>query len=103
MQLKETLTAKMFPYLMTREGGGIISGSGASGARSARMYGNWHKDKSQTEARSVPRLIVFIVGGASYSEVRCSYEVANKSWEVLVGGTELLTPDGFLYRILNLG
>ena len=98
------LDSKVFPYLMTREGGGLLSG-GASSARSARMYGNWHKDKSQAEARSLPRLIVFIIGGASYSEVRCSYEVtkANKSWEVLVGGTELLTPDGFLYRILNLG
>jgi len=78
---------------------------GGSSARSARMYGNWHKDKSQVDARSLPRLIVFIVGGASYSETRAAYEVteAYKQWEVMIGGTELLTPDGFLYRILSLG
>jgi len=98
------LDNKMFPYLLTREGGGIMAGGGSS-ARSARMYGNWHKDKSQVDARSLPRLIVFIVGGASYSETRAAYEVteAYKQWEVMIGGTELLTPDGFLYRILSLG
>lgn len=98
------LDNKLFPYLLTREGGGMMAG-GATSARSARMFGNWHKDKSQAETKSLPRLIVFVVGGASYSEARCAYEVtqANKGWEVLVGGTELLTPDGFLYRILSLG
>lgn len=98
------LDGKLFPYLMTREGGGLMGG-GATTARSARMYGNWHKEKSQSDTKSVPRLIIFIIGGASYSEMRCAYEVtkAKQSWEVLVGGTELLTPDGFLYRILSLG
>lgn len=97
------LDTKLFPYLMTREGGGLMSG--ATSARSARMYGNWHKDKSQADSKSLPRLIVFIIGGSSYSEMRCSYEVtqANKSWEVLIGGTELLTPETFLYRLMSLG
>lgn len=99
-----SLDTKLFPYLLTREGGGMMSG-GATSARSARMFGNWHKDKTQAETKSLPRLIVFVVGGASYSECRCAYEVteAYKGWEILVGGTELLTPDGFLYRILSLG
>ena len=97
------LDNKMFPFLLTREGGGIMAGG--SSARSARMYRNWHKDKPQAESRSVPRLIVFIVGGASFSETRCAYEVteAYKQWEVLVGGSELLTPEDFLYRIQSLG
>ena len=98
------LDSKLFPYLMTREGGGLLAGV-ASTARSARMYGNWHKDKSQADTKSLPRLFVFIVGGASLSEVRVAYEVgqANKSWEVLVGGTEILTPETFLERALTLG
>ena len=96
------LDNKMFPFLLTREGGGIMAGG--SSARSARMYRNWHKDKPQAESRSVPRLIVFIVGGASFSETRCAYEVteAYKQWEVIVGGSELLTPEAVSYTHLTL-
>lgn len=47
----------------------------------------WHKDKSQQHVRNVPRIIVFVMGGASYSEMRSAYEVTNavKNWEVIVG------------------
>ena len=36
----------MFPYEMEIQSDGLM-GSGAASVRSARMYGNWHKDKSQ--------------------------------------------------------
>lgn len=50
-------------------------------------YGHWHKDKNAPNVKNVPRLIVFIVGGASYSELRVAYEVTKeyKNWEVIIG------------------
>ena len=52
-------------------------------------YGGWHsKDKvNVSNQKNVPRLIVFVMGGACFSEFRAGYEVTNerKNWEVIVG------------------
>ena len=54
-------------------------------------YGHWHKDKTQQNVKSLPRMFVFIMGGACYSELRTAYEVtaANKNWEVIIGKSSL--------------
>ena len=54
----------------------------------SNRYGNWHKDPSKAVSqKNVPRLIVFILGGATYSEFRIGYEVTadKKNWEVIIG------------------
>ena len=53
------------------------------------------------------RVIVFIIGGATFSEARCGYEISRdkeNSWEVIVGGdTHILTPEQFLSNVQNFG
>ena len=54
----------------------------------SNRYGNWHKDKTkEVSQKNVPRLIVYIMGGATYSEFRVGYEISNdkKNWEVIIG------------------
>ena len=100
------LDQKLYPFLTTRG----MSTVGVSGVISARRgnYGNWHKDKSQADSKSGPRLIICVVGGICYSEMRCAYEVtehykdSSKNWEVIVGGTDLITPDVLLIKLRGL-
>ncbi|XP_017778446.1 PREDICTED: protein ROP isoform X2 [Nicrophorus vespilloides] len=96
--LEDKLDARHFPYLAGR-----AQTTGYHAPTSAR-YGHWHKDKGQQTVKNVPRLIVFIVGGMSFSEVRCAYEVTNaaKNWEVIIGSSHILTPEGFLSDLATL-
>lgn len=90
--IEDRLDSRHFPFLAGR------AQSATYHAPTSARYGHWHKDKAQAAIKNVPRLIVFIVGGISYSEMRCAYEVtaAIKNWEVIVGSSHILTPEVFL-------
>lgn len=94
------LDTNHFPFLNDKRGL-----SNRNKAPASNRYGRWHKDKGD-QTKNVSRLIVFILGGATYSEARVGYEVSNDkspSWEVIVGGdTPVLTPEVFLQNVGNL-
>jgi syntaxin-binding protein 1 len=96
--IEDKLDQKHFPFLAGR------AQTSAYHAPTSARYGHWHKDKTQQTVKNVPRLLVFIVGGMSFSEIRCAYEVTNavKNWEVIIGSSHILTPEGFLSDLATL-
>ena len=97
--IDDRLDIKHFPFLAGRQL------TQPSRAPTSARYGQWHKDRGQYAAmRSVPRLIIFIVGGITYSEMRAAYEVTRdrKPWEVVIGSDQILTPDKFLNNLRDL-
>lgn len=97
--VEEKLDLRSFPFLS----GGAPRQTGYKAPTSAR-YGLWHKEKGQSNYKSGPRLIVFIIGGLTYGEMRCAYEVTQgcKNWECLIGSTHIITPEGFLSDLKTL-
>ncbi|XP_053987800.1 protein ROP isoform X2 [Hylaeus anthracinus] len=96
--IEDKLDSKHFPFLAGR-----AASSGYHAPTSAR-YGHWHKDKGQQTIKNVPRLIVFVVGGVCFSEIRCAYEVTDalQNWEVIIGSSHIITPKSFLDDLSKL-
>ncbi|ORX37596.1 Sec1-like protein [Kockovaella imperatae] len=74
-----------------------------SSLRSARPA--WHKQPSRmanTESRQ--RMIIYIAGGVTYSEIRCAYTVGQAlGKEIFIGSSHLITPESYLRDLKPLG
>lgn len=92
------LEEKHFPFL-----GGRSAAHGKGSAPTSVRY-QWHKEKNASAAKNMPRIIVFVVGGISFSEMRAAYEItkSGKNWEIVIGGTHILTPKDFLSYLRDL-
>ncbi|XP_048586949.1 syntaxin-binding protein 1 [Nematostella vectensis] len=105
--IEGTLSEQLFPFLVKRAlpvAGGYATGFPATSARRAKAA---KSDKTAAPVSLVPRLIVFIVGGVTYSETRSAYEVSRASagrqeWEVLIGSDQITTPQAYLDKLRNL-
>lgn len=79
-------------------------------------YGGWYRGRNQSMIKSGPRLIVFVIGGLTYPEMRCAYEVTSscaqnvsgssgispRKWDVIIGSDHIITPNQFLDELNNV-
>jgi len=76
--------------------------------RSKTVHATWGtKEKKKKEEKTVttsgPRVIVFIAGGATFSEMRTIYEISEAyKKEVILGTTKPLTPKGYVEEMKKL-
>ncbi|MFH4982627.1 hypothetical protein AB6A40_009336 [Gnathostoma spinigerum] len=97
--IDDKLDVKHFPFLSGRQMNPTYR------APTSARYGQWHKERGQIASyRAGPRLIVFVVGGVTYSEMRAAYEVTKdkKPWEIIIGSDQIITPTSFLDNLRGL-
>jgi syntaxin-binding protein 1 len=97
---KNTLDATMFPFLKPQEQGDAAEIQSQASLRRAQP--NWaRRGGASNEPRQ--RIIVFVAGGATYSEARSCYEVSQANGkDVFLISTHMQNPSLFVRQLADL-
>ena len=96
----DALDADLYPSLNGSQGAKKPAKAAAQSVR--KNASKLASAKKQTKQYAGPKIVVVVLGGATYSELRAVYEVAKeKNREVILGATTVLTPDQFLAKLAD--
>eukprot|EP00775_Hariotina_reticulata_P004848 gene4848-5095_t len=124
--LANRLPQDEYPFVRLPEDGddfGAQEGLRIASARTNRSAPSWARKGSATDAASAPsgilgalqglglgsmsqgrRLIVFVAGGVTRSEMRAVHELSRKTGrDIILGSTTVLKPDGFISQLRSMG
>ena len=97
-----TLDAQIFPYTKPPlDMGNDTTQVSATSLRSAKP--TWAKGRTNVSTENRQRVIVFVAGGATYSESRACYDVGRAtSREIFLVTSHMLTPSLFIRQVGDL-
>eukprot|EP01012_Entosiphon_sulcatum_P025549 TRINITY_DN30882_c0_g1_i1.p1 TRINITY_DN30882_c0_g1~~TRINITY_DN30882_c0_g1_i1.p1 ORF type:complete len:613 (-),score=124.44 TRINITY_DN30882_c0_g1_i1:76-1914(-) len=116
-ELRGELNPGDFPYAQEPPPSGATSSSGGAGAkqtgslrpRAKPTFGHARTTSSSSfgdgdgDDALETRLIIFIVGGVTFSEIRAMYEIAREMRKgVVIGGTSILAPRRFIEEVTSI-
>jgi len=106
-QIENNLPVAEFPFYREQSSSSESNKVGPTSLRKS-VQPKWaDKETRKSEKGGVTtvggRIIVFIAGGLTFSELRTAYELTSKyNREVVMGSTSLMTPSMFIDNLRNL-
>eukprot|EP01098_Paradermamoeba_levis_P015496 TRINITY_DN791_c0_g2_i5.p1 TRINITY_DN791_c0_g2~~TRINITY_DN791_c0_g2_i5.p1 ORF type:complete len:547 (-),score=201.85 TRINITY_DN791_c0_g2_i5:201-1841(-) len=97
--IEDNLSTDLFPYI------GDVPEQGSKGkdVKSLKKGPKWAAAKDKQETVSGPRVIVYVIGGVAYSELRAAAELMEHyKREVIIGANTVVNPNQFVSQLDKL-